>query len=96
MKNKELEQLETLREDFKEIKFSSAKARYTALIELTKTAEKLHRQILSYDSAIMSKRKMMFDIEKENVMTVSSALRSIPKAPDEKENKLLAALQDDD
>ena len=96
LKNKELEQLETLREDFKEIKFSSAKARYTALIELTKTAEKLHRQILSYDSAIMSKRKMMFDIEKENVMTVSSALRSIPKAPDEKENKLLAALQDDD
>lgn len=32
-------------------------------------------------SLLMRKRKMMMDIEKENVMTVASSLRSIPKKP---------------
>lgn len=36
-------------------------------------------QIVALDKQIQNKRKMMLDIEKENLMTVSSALRSIPK-----------------
>lgn len=53
------------------------------------------KTIISLDAAIMSKRKMMFDIEKENLMTVASALRSIPKTPaPTEENPLLKALQD--
>jgi len=38
---------------------------------------------------------MMFDIEKENVMTVASALRSIPKNPETSpaDDALLKALQ---
>lgn len=34
-------------------------------------------------SLLMRKRKMMMDIEKENVMTVASSLRAIPKAPED-------------
>lgn len=50
------------------------------------------KTIISLDEAIMRKRKMMFDIEKENLMTVASGLRSIPKTPQEKEESPLVAL----
>lgn len=55
------------------------------------------KTIISLDAAIMQKRKMMFDIEKENLMTVASGLRSIPKQPAaEEENPIVAALKSDD
>lgn len=50
------------------------------------------KQLLDVDRQIQAKRKMAFDIEKENAMTVASALRSIPKAPIEKNSELKAAL----
>ncbi|MDF2567899.1 MAG: hypothetical protein K0R90_1355 [Oscillospiraceae bacterium] len=43
----------------------------------------LQKQIASCDDKVMSKRRMMFDIEKENLMTIASALKSIPKKPKE-------------
>lgn len=52
--------------------------------------------ILGLDAAIMKKRKMLLDIEKENIMTVAAGLRSIPKEPTAKENPLAKALADDD
>jgi hypothetical protein len=39
---------------------------------------------IKHDREIMAKRKMMFDIEKENIMTIQSAMRSVPKKPEEK------------
>ena len=51
--------------------------------------------MLSCDSAIQSKRKMLLDIEKENIMTIAAALRSIPKKVDKEENPLLKALRSD-
>ena len=48
--------------------------------------EKIHGRFLTLDKKIMEKRKMMLDIEKENIMTIQSALRSIPKRPDDKKN----------
>lgn len=50
------------------------------------------KNIAAVDDIIMRKRKMMFDIEKENLMTVASGLRSIPKSPQEKEENPLKAL----
>ena len=50
------------------------------------------KQLLEVDRQIQAKRKMLFDIEKENAMTVAAALRSIPKAPIEKNSELKAAL----
>lgn len=48
--------------------------------------EKIHGRFLTLDKKIMEKRKMMLDIEKENIMTIQSALRSIQKKPKEEED----------
>ena len=45
--------------------------------------EKLYKALSNIDTKLMNKRKMMLDIEKENIMTIQSALRSIPKTPKE-------------
>lgn len=39
----------------------------------------MQKSIVGIDRQIMSKRSMMLAIEKENLMTIASALRSIPK-----------------
>lgn len=48
---------------------------------------------LTYDKKIMEKRRMMFDVEKENIMTIAAALRSIPKKEEKASNPLLEALR---
>lgn len=53
------------------------------------------KYLLSCDSMIQSKRKMLLDIEKENIMTIAAALRSIPKKTENKTNALLEALGGD-
>lgn len=65
------------------------------IIQFEKSFTRLISQRLSIASAIDKKRKMMLDIDKENVMTISAALRSIPKQPEKQENPLLAALLGD-
>ena len=61
------------------------------------TYDSLYKSMLAYDRQIMTKRKMLFDIEKENLMTVASGLRSIPKTPQaDDENPLLKVLMSDD
>jgi len=53
----------------------------------------MQKQILDVDKALMAKRKMLLDIAKENILTIASALRSVPKKPqEEKEESGLAAL----
>jgi GTPase involved in cell partitioning and DNA repair len=51
----------------------------------------LNDQILKCDHAIQAKRKMLLDIEKENIMTIASALRSIPKKPEAQDESPMAA-----
>jgi len=63
------------------------------LIEYTKSIDRLSRNIINLDKQIQTKRRMLFDIEKENIMTISSALRNIPKQVKEEENPLLKALR---
>lgn len=53
----------------------------------------MQKNILDLDKQIQSKRKMLLDIEKENIMTIASTLRSIPKKEEEKENPLLKVLR---
>ena len=68
-----------------------------SLAQYYKLKNNFSKTITSLDAAIMAKRKMMFDIEKENLMTVASGLRSVPKTPPAaEENPILAALCDDD
>lgn len=63
-------------------------------IEFVKNITKLTSDMMSIDKMIQTKRKMLLDIEKENVMTIAAALRSIPKTEEKSSNKLLEALSD--
>ena len=51
----------------------------------------LVKSMLALDKQVQTKRKMLLDIEKENVMTIAASLRSIPKKT-EKKNPLREAL----
>lgn len=58
-----------------------------------KMKHNMQQSILGLDKVLQSKRKMLMDIEKENIMTIASALRNIPKSVDkDKPNPLLEAL----
>lgn len=61
-----------------------------------KLLSSMQANILSLDKQIQAKRKMMFDIEKECAMTISSAVRSIPKGAEAKKNPLAELLQSED
>jgi 5-bromo-4-chloroindolyl phosphate hydrolysis protein len=52
----------------------------------------MQKNIINLDKQIQTKRKMLLDIEKENIMTIAAALRSIPKKVEKEENPLLKAL----
>lgn len=54
----------------------------------------LSQSIIACDKELMAKRKMLLDIDKENVLTVQSALRSIPKKPEEKKKTGMAAFME--
>lgn len=59
-----------------------------AIYELTasqyyKLLHGMQANVVGLDKQIMAKRKMMLDIEKENIMTIASVLRSVPKKPTE-------------
>ena len=53
----------------------------------------MEKSIIDLDRQIQNKRRLMFDIEKENIMTIASQLRSIPKKADNDENPLLKVLR---
>lgn len=52
----------------------------------------IQKNIINLDKQVQSKRKMLLDIEKENIMTIAAALRSIPKKVEKEDNPLLKAL----
>lgn len=53
----------------------------------------MQKNIVALDKQVQAKRKMLMDIEKENIMTVASVLRNIPKNEEKEENPLLVALK---
>ncbi|MDE7303362.1 MAG: hypothetical protein K2N60_08620 [Oscillospiraceae bacterium] len=48
-------------------------------MEYFNTLAKMESNLLALDKRIQDKRKMLLDIEKENIMTIAAQLRSIPK-----------------
>ena len=52
----------------------------------------MQKNIIALDRQVQAKRKMPLDIEKENIMTIASSLRSVPKKTDKKKNPLMEAL----
>lgn len=88
---KQLEEMkERCNEELEEI-FNAYHRGELDLIVYLDTKERIHGRYIKYDKKIMDKRKMMLDIEKENIMTIASALRSIPKKPQKQEDSPMAA-----
>ena len=62
------------------------------LLDYTSNMAKLSTTMINLDKQVQAKRKMLLDIEKENIMTIAAALRSIPKKEEKSSNRLLEAL----
>lgn len=52
----------------------------------------MQKNLVSLDKQVQAEEKNASCIEKENIMTIASALRSVPKKTEKKDNPLLAAL----
>lgn len=63
------------------------------MMEYFKLQTSMQKQIIDLDKQVQAKRKMLLDIEKENIMTIAAALRSIPKKEEKASNPLLEALR---
>lgn len=88
-----IESLDMLKETFSEsIESTMEEDRALLIIKFTRAHCNALKGIAAMESAIQAKRKMLLDIEKENVMTIKAALQSIPKKQEEKKNALLEAL----
>lgn len=86
--------VQELRDNFREASQGMDPDKKAALLlQFTAQIAKVNATIVNLDKQIQAKRKMLLDIEKENVMTVASSLRSIPKKPENKKNPLLEALE---
>lgn len=85
----ECAQMESKREDFYESvkklesRFYDNDGCELTEMEFYQMQVKLQSSVIACDKQIQAKRRMMFDIEKECIMTISSALRSIPKKPED-------------
>ena len=65
----------------------------TSLAEYHKLKNTMQKNIIDIDRQVQAKRKMLLEIEKENVMTIAASLRSIPKKDDKAEDPLLKILK---
>lgn len=73
--------------------YEEAETIKTYRLDYAKQIQKMINSVLTIDRNIAQKRKMLLDIEKENIMTIASALRSIPKKEEKQENPLLKILR---
>lgn len=88
------ELIDDIKDTFKDLTAEmDVEERAGLLIDLTRQLVKLTEGVNKVDGNIQRKRKMMFDIEKENIFTISAALRSIPKKEEKASNPLLDALR---
>jgi hypothetical protein len=73
-----------LEQKFEEL---GAGASFNELRAVTNDIACIYGTMLALDKQLDIKRKMLLDIEKENIMTIASALRSIPKKVDKPEEE---------
>ncbi|MGF7059277.1 hypothetical protein [Brassicibacter mesophilus] len=86
--------IQELKDEYDEVTLNmDSDEKSSFLLEYSKNMGKLSTTMITLDKQLQSKRKMLLDIEKENIMTIAAALRSIPKKVDEGENPLLKALK---
>lgn len=68
-------------------------ATFADLRDVTGNIASIYGAMIALDKQVQTKRKMLLDIEKENIMTIAAALRSIPKNVEDKTNPLKEALR---
>lgn len=78
--------------DLKELS-EKLKEREIEYLEYLEYKDKLQNKLFACDKQIQTKRKMLLEVEKENIMTIASALRSIPKKQEKASNPLREALK---
>ena len=83
------ETVRALREDLEELA-ALRKAGEIEAMPFIQEKGSIHDRIIAWDKKLMDKRKMLLQIEKENIMTILGALRSIPKQPQEKKDSPMA------
>lgn len=82
-KNKLYELVEKLENQFEESKeYLEQEDLAKEIRRFAKSISEIIRSIVDLDKQLQPKRKMLLDIEKENIMTIASALRVIPKKPE--------------
>jgi len=67
-------------------KHSAPEDRIIPVMEYFRTLSQMESSLINLDKQIMTKRKMLLDIEKENIMTIAAQLRSIPKKVEDDED----------
>lgn len=87
------ELLEEIRQAMKELDKADKERYVMELADITRSMAQISGQIGACDKILGTKRKMLLDIEKENIMTIAAALRSIPKSVEKEKHPLLAALE---
>lgn len=82
-KNKLYELVKKLENQFEEsIEYLEKEELAKETRKFTRAISDLVASIVDLDKQLQPKRKMLLDIEKENIMTIASALRVIPKKPE--------------
>lgn len=85
-----------MREEFRNVSEElDAETAAEYMKSFARSMAELSKNMIKIDAQLQTKRKMLLEIEKENVMTIASALRSIPKKEEKAVNPLLKALADD-
>ena len=75
--------IKSLKKVFEDEKNKDEKEKVLKTIEYFNLLAKMESSLISLDKQVMQKRKMLLDLEKENIMTIASQLRTIPKTLDE-------------
>lgn len=85
---------EELKNTFDEaVKDQSSAEKAALLIEFTREIARVAASMNMCDKQIQAKRKMLLEIEKENVMTVAAAVRTVPKKEDKEDDPVLKLLK---
>ena len=63
------------------------------LIEFTREIARVSASMNVCDKQIQAKRKMLLEIEKENVMTIAAAVRTVPKKEEKEEDPVMKLLK---
>lgn len=90
------EKREGFYKDLQELTENKEEMLYNEGISLSgyyKMKNTMQKNVIDLDRQVQAKRKMLLEIEKENVMTIAASLRSIPKKDDKEDDPLLRVLK---